>query len=195
MNSGPKWALNIDFTRLHGPLHIPCEFCETAINVMKHLMFKVAIVCVLLFSLFRRAYSQGIQTSPYSSPSSLRGLSGQGLDIAPSNPLSLPGSFGANNEPQSLYVSESILRGLMPLVPNLQFGYLYDFGNNRVNSGRLTADYLLPLPLSSKSTVFGGAHSEFQNFWNTLKSTFSGSEITIDPPITTTTPTWHIRTV
>jgi hypothetical protein len=66
----------------------------------------------------------------------------------------------------------------MPLIPNLQFGYLYDFGSNRVNTGRFTADYLLPFSLSAKSEVFGEAHSEIDDFWNTLKSTFSHGNTT-----------------
>jgi hypothetical protein len=73
----------------------------------------------------------------------------------------------------SLYVSDGVLRGILPLIPNLQFGYLYDFGNNRVNTGRFTADYLLPFTLSADSEVFGEAHTEFQDFWNTLKSVFA----------------------
>ena len=66
-----------------------------------------------------------------------------------------------------------MLRGILPLIPNLQFGYLYDFGNNRVSSGRFTADYLLPLSFSPDSVVFGEAHTEFQNFWNTRTFTFA----------------------
>ncbi len=67
----------------------------------------------------------------------------------------------------SLYLSEGMLRGILPLIPNLQFGYLYDFGNNRVSSGRFTADYLLPFSLSPDSMIFGEAHTEFQDFWKT----------------------------
>ena len=71
-----------------------------------------------------------------------------------------------------------MLKGILPLIPNLQFGYLYNFGNNRVNSGRFTADYLLPLSLSPCSVVFGEAHAEFQDFWNTVRSTFTSGTTT-----------------
>ncbi len=71
-----------------------------------------------------------------------------------------------------------MLRGILPLIPNLQFGYLYDFGNNRVSSGRFTADYLLPFSLSPDSMVFGEAHTEFQDFWNTLTSIFQSGTTT-----------------
>jgi len=63
-----------------------------------------------------------------------------------------------------------MLRGILGPIPNLQVGYLYSFGPS-VSSGRLTLDYLLPVNLSADSTIFGEAHSEFQNFWKT----FTGS--------------------
>jgi hypothetical protein len=116
------------------------------------------LVIVLLSSLlncsvFTIAETQGIQQSPYSAADMLRG--------------------GAPRESNSLYVSSGMLQGILPPIPNLQFGYLYDFGNNRVSQGRFTADYLLPFSLSRGSTVFGEAHTEFQSFWNT-NSAFSG---------------------
>jgi len=115
------------------------------------------------------AHAQGLRTSPYSAPSVLRGAlyGGAGLDITPSNPLGLPGSSlrGAEGV-SSLYVSNGLLLDILPLIPNLQFGYLYNFGN-RVRSGRFTADYLLPFVLSQDSVLFGEAHTEFQSFWNT----------------------------
>src|SRR5271157_213002 len=126
------------------------------------------VPALLAFLLVSAVGAQGLQTSPYSAPSMLRGLSSGGLDLAPSNPLGLPGSSapGAGGS-GSLYLSEEMLRGILPLIPNLQFGYLYDFGNNRVSSGRFTADYLLPFSLSPDSMIFGEAHTEFQDFWKT----------------------------
>jgi hypothetical protein len=64
----------------------------------------------------------------------------------------------------SLYVSDGLLQGILPPIPNLQFGYLYNFGKS-VRGGRFSADYLFPLGLSKDSAVFGEAHAEFQNFW------------------------------
>ena len=128
------------------------------------LLLSIFLAC----NLSNETEAQGLQTSPYSAPSMLRGLSSGGLDLAPSNPLGLPGSSapGAGGS-GSLYLSEGMLRGILPLIPNLQFGYLYDFGNNRVSSGRFTADYLLPFSLSRDSMIFGEAHTEFQDFWKT----------------------------
>ncbi len=124
------------------------------------------VPALLLFLLVSAVGAQGLQTSPYSAPSMLRGLSSGGLNLAPSNPLGLLGSssLGAGSS-GPLYLSEGMLRGILPLIPNLQFGYLYDFGNNRVSSGRFTADYLLPFSLSPGSMIFGEAHTEFQDFW------------------------------
>jgi hypothetical protein len=124
----------------------------------------IFLPCVL----FSASGAQGIQQSPYSSPSLLRGSSGGELDLAPSNPLASPGSsvLGAGGS-SSLYVSDGMLRSILPLIPNLQFGYLYDYGNDRVRQGRFTADYLLPFSLSPHSMIFGEAHTEFQDFWKT----------------------------
>jgi hypothetical protein len=127
--------------------------------------------CLLVCSLAAIAESQGIQQSPYSGANMVR----EGIDLAPSNPLGMP---GGPRGPESLYVSDGMLRTLMPLIPNLQFGYLYDFGSNRVNMGRFTADYLLPFSLGCNSEVFGEAHTEFERFWNTLKSAFTRGDTT-----------------
>ena len=136
---------------------------------------RVAGLFVLLsLALVTSVSAQGLQQTPYSAANMVRGGPfGGGLDLVPSNPLGLPGSTRLPGGPESLYVSDGMLRGILPLIPNLQFGYLYDFGNNRVNSGRFTADYLLPFALSADSEIFGEAHTEFQDFWNTLRSGFS----------------------
>jgi hypothetical protein len=91
---------------------------------------------------------------------------------SPYNSVGSSGSvMGLPKESDSLYLGDAILRGVLPLIPNLQFGYLYDFGNNRVRGGRFTADYLLQVGLSADATIFGEAHAEFENFWRTLTST------------------------
>jgi hypothetical protein len=124
---------------------------------------------LLISTLVGPAEAQGLQTSPYSGADVVRrGTPGGGFDLGPSNPLGLPGStMGLPRGSESLYLSDGILRGILPLIPNLQFGYLYNFGNDRVSSGRFTADYLLPLSLSPDSMIFGEAHTEFQDFWKT----------------------------
>ncbi|MGB6066867.1 MAG: hypothetical protein WBG50_18850 [Desulfomonilaceae bacterium] len=137
---------------------------------------RVAVLFVLLILVLATSVgAQGLQQSPYSAPNVVRGgPPGGGLDLAPSNPLGLPGStMGLPGGSESLYVSDGMLRGILPLTPNLQFGYLYDFGNNRVSTGRFTADYLLPVSVSPNSELFGEAHTEFDDFWKTLKSVFT----------------------
>jgi hypothetical protein len=116
------------------------------------------------------AGAQGLQQSPYGAADMLwRGVN-------PHNSVASSGSvMGLPKESDSLYLSDAILRGVLPLIPNLQFGYLYDFGNNRVRGGRFTADYLLPASLSADATIFGEAHAEFENFWKTLTSTATES--------------------
>jgi hypothetical protein len=107
------------------------------------------------------ANCQGLQTSPYSAPSMLRGLSG----AAPSNSLGLPGSFSQQTMgSDTVSLSSGMFPNILPPIPNLQFGYLYNFGPN-VRSGRGTVDYILPFSLSKNSVLFGEAHSEFQSFW------------------------------
>ena len=59
-----------------------------------------------------------------------------------------------------------MFQGILPPIPNLQVGYIYNFGKN-VRSGRFTADYLLPVKLGAESRVFGEAHTEWQSFWKT----------------------------
>ncbi len=76
--------------------------------------------------------------------------------VSPSRPL----------EAAILSVSSHCLEGILPNIPNLQVGYIYTFGNN-AQSGRLTLDYLLPVNLNTNSVVFGEAHSEWQDYWNT----------------------------
>ena len=144
-----------------GPTHLP--------RILLVLLLPSLLVC----GLATVADTQGLQTSPYSAPSMLRGLSGGGLGSPGS---SAPGAGGSS----SLYVSEQMLRDILPLIPNLQFGYLYDFGSNRVSQGRFTADYLLPLSLGRSSTVFGEAHTEFQSFRNTKSGFSSGVNNRVD---------------
>ncbi len=80
-------------------------------------------------------------------------------------PYGQPGPIGGGNGLESVYVSGQMLQGsgIFPLIPNLQFGLLYDWGK-KVNSSRFTADYILPITLSPDSILFGEAHTEVQGF-------------------------------
>lgn len=87
--------------------------------------------------------------------------------MAPSNPLQAPGTSGpwSSGGSDSVVLSSAMFQGLLPPIPNLQFGYLYSFSNN-YGSGRVTGDYLKPFSLNKESFVFGEAHAEGWNFWN-----------------------------
>ena len=137
----------------------------------------LVLLVVLALALAGLVYAQGLQTSPYSNPSLLRGLSGTGgTNLAPSSPLHFPVVL-QRRAPIPYPISSGMFQGILPPIPNLQFGYLYQFGNN-VNAGRGTVDYLLPYSLNKNSVFFGEAHSEFQSFWNTLNSTFTNGTTT-----------------
>ena len=134
---------------------------------LRRVVFLWLVTALLLFLFVTSAVAQGLQSSPYSAPSMLRGLSRGGLDLAPSNPLGLPGSLGPwAGGSDSVCLSDGMLQGILPPIPNLQLGYLYSF-TNKSGAGRFTADYLLPFRLSRDSIVFWEAHAEGWNFWKT----------------------------
>ncbi len=121
------------------------------------------VLVVLTLALAGLVYAQGIQTSQYSAPSVLRGLTGPGSTPSPPSPFAPPGSaLGAGSDTAS--ISSGMFQGILPPIPNLQVGYLYNFGKH-VRSGRFTADYLLPVKLGAESRLFGEAHTEWQSFW------------------------------
>ena len=104
--------------------------------------------------------AQGVQTSPYSTSSMVRGVSGEGL--TPPSPFTPPGAAAGSSG--TIPITSGMFQGILPPIPNLQVGYLYNFGKT-VRSGRFTADYLLPVRLGAESRVFGEAHTEWQSFW------------------------------
>ncbi len=94
---------------------------------------------------------------------------GQGLELAPSNPLGMPGTTGGLPQgSNSLHLNSGMFRGLIPLISNLEFGYIYNFGD-RVSTGRLSVDYVAPLGLGPNGSAFGEVHGEFTNFWKTFQ--------------------------
>ncbi len=127
------------------------------------------LICVVaLFlapCLWVSACAQGLPQSPYSAPSMVR----SGLDLAPSNPLSAPRGVSTPGSGSILFTPQ-LLGGILPLVPNLEFGYLYNFGQG-ILSGRFTIDYLLPIELGKDAVVFGEAHAESQGFGKGRKGT------------------------
>ena len=95
-------------------------------------LFVLLMAVLPVFLLVSAVGAQGIQTSPYSAPSMLRGSSGQGLGPDPSNLPGLPGIAG-RGQPGSDTVSlcSGMFQGILPPIPNLQFGYLLQFRAGR----------------------------------------------------------------
>ena len=104
----------------------------------------------------------GAQSFPSFAPQSRPNLQSQPL--SPFNPLGAPGSAYGPVGSDVIPLSSGMLRGLLPPIPNLELGFLYNIGGN-VRSGRFYADYLYPLSLSGNSVLFGEAHYESQDFW------------------------------
>lgn len=112
-------------------------------------------------------FAQGLGQRPFAGPSSVLGA---GLDLAPSNPLGLPGSTGGlPRGANSLYLSDGMFRDILGPIPGFRAAYLYDFGQI-TSTGRLTLAYFHPFALTSDSSVFGEAHGEFTDFWHTISS-------------------------
>ncbi len=88
---------------------------------------------------------------------------------------------GCSRGDDGIPVSSGMLSPFLPRIPNLELGFLYYFGN-RVNTGRFTADYVLPFRLGCDSVLFGEAHAEGWDFWK--RSTVS---VAAAPGFTVTT--------
>jgi hypothetical protein len=71
-------------------------------------------------------------------------------------------------EQNSIYVSNSMLAGIVPYIPNLQIGYLHMWTRNNVNQGFLTFDYTLPVTINGWDVVFGETHGRFEDFAQTV---------------------------
>lgn len=126
----------------------------------------IVFTVLLLLGFIGTADAQGIQQTPYSPANEVRSRCPfSGVDSAPSNPLGLPGSaYGPPSGSDTIPVSSGMLGCFLPLIPNLELGFLYNFGNN-LRSGRFTADYVLPVNLSTDSVLFGEVHAEGWDFW------------------------------
>lgn len=116
--------------------------------------------CVFLLALFSATQvdAQGL------------GLPSYGLSA---NPLQPPSVDTRGLAPaDSVYLSDGMFRDLLPPIPNLEVGYLWNLGKN-VRTGRLTLDYTLPVGLGFNAVVFAEAHGEFTDFWKTVRRVFS----------------------
>ncbi len=134
-------------------------------------LYRFSVLSLLL--IFGLVSSGAAKGEPQSSYASSAFTTGSGLDLIPSNPLAMPGSTGGlTRGADSAYLTSGMFRDLLAPINNLEVGYFWDFGHSRESSSRLTLDYLHPVGLGGDTVLFGQAHWEFANFWNTLKSIF-----------------------
>lgn len=124
----------------------------------------IAFALHVLPLLVGSAWTQGLPRSPYSAASMVWRST---LDLGPSNPLGRPTGVGPEGS-DSVYLNSEMFRDLLPVIPNLQGGFVFNFGRN-VGQGRGIIDYVLPVGIGD-SVFFGEVHSEFQNFWKWSKS-------------------------
>ena len=91
-------------------------------------------------------------------------LETQGFDLSPSTPLRQPGLSGPNFGGGSEYIplSSGMLKNWLPVVPNLQFGFNYLFGRN-LRQSWWSADYVLPVSITTSDIIFGEAHVDSAN--------------------------------
>ncbi len=89
------------------------------------------------------------------------------LNNVPSNPLEFPENpYQQGRSPDSVPFSNSLLQGVLPQIPNLQWGYIWTFGNQP--QGRLILDYTLPVKMD-KDVAFCEVHSRFEDLIKTLR--------------------------
>ena len=135
---------------------------------------RVVLYVALVIGVVSSVYGQGISQTPYP-PSFLR--TGSGLDLAPSRPLGMPGSTGGPaGGSNSVFLTNGMFRDILPLIPNLEIGYLYTFGSSIQNS-RFTLDFTLPVELGPHAVVFGEVHGESTDFWKSIQELFRSGDI------------------
>ena len=114
------------------------------------------LTAVIVFSLGFHDLAEAQGLTPAASPSPVSGaITGQS-DIIP--------------------FSSGMLGDYMPAIPNLQFGFQYFFGD-KVRSGQMNADYLLPYKLGASSVLFGEARG---NYWNFGRQPTNGASNRVD---------------
>ena len=88
----------------------------------------------------------------------------QFFDVSPSRPLGQPGSSGPQfvGGSENIPFSSGMLKNWLPVIPNLQFGFNYLFGRN-LRQSWWSADYVLPISITTSDIIFGEAHVDSAN--------------------------------
>lgn len=107
----------------------------------------------------------------------------QTLDMAPSRPLSQPGTSGPQFGGGSnvIPLSSDWVRDYLPQIPNLELGFLYTFGSN-IRQTRWVADYVKPFEITRDNFIFAEAHAEYLNYQTTITLPFLDNFWNQGPP-------------
>lgn len=128
---------------------------------------RVATILVIMICAFNTGGAQVFEPTAASFGQGIEGRLASRLNPAKSNLLAVPAIMGngVQRDNDIIPISSAMLGSFLPRIPNLEFGFLYSFGN-RVRTGRFSGDYVLPLNLGKDAVLFGEAHTECQGFWN-----------------------------
>lgn len=138
---------------------------------------RVITALAITFLAFNTVWGQSFIPNSSTRPA-MNGGFGSGINLAPSNPLGTPVAYGAGVSRGSdiIPLSSGMLGAYMPSIPNLELGFQYYFGN-KVRSGQISGDYLLPYNLGNDAVLFGEAHG---NYWNFAQKPAGGASNRVD---------------
>lgn len=83
--------------------------------------------------------------------------------FGPPPPPTSGGAAGPAQGGGAIALNSSMLRGVVPNIPNLQWGYVLTISEVRTQS-RFIIDYMKPFKLSEKDVIFVETHGRFENF-------------------------------
>jgi hypothetical protein len=134
----------------------------------KRVRKQVPAAVLLIAFLAQLSWAQGVPGDVVGAPASPRSFSSAPLNSSPSNPRgspSPPTDGGAGSDELSL--SSPMFQGILPDIPNLQGGYVFQFGGT-TREGRLTLNYTLPKTVNGRDVVFAQTYARFQDLLKTL---------------------------
>ncbi|MFC1835979.1 inverse autotransporter beta domain-containing protein [Thermodesulfobacteriota bacterium] len=125
------------------------------------IMVLAAIIALMYMA---EASAETYPCSPYGNAAPSRHDPAISTDLAPSNPLGPPGKTSVTGgQSDSVVLSNSLLKGIVPSINNLNMRLVYTFGKQtRVRSA--SVDYFLPYRPNEKNVVYGQAHARFDTF-------------------------------
>jgi hypothetical protein len=137
---------------------------------------RVISALAIIFLALNTVWGQSTLPNSSSRPA-MNGAFASGINLAPSNPLGMPVAYGGPAQGSAIVpFTSGMLGAYMPTIPNLELGFQYYFGN-KVRSGQVSGDYLLPYNLGNDSVVFGEAHG---NYWDFAQKPPGGASHRVD---------------